>query len=417
MNWEQILKGLREQRKALLDGIKTVATQADLDKTELEIRKLDFEIKEAEANLQEEQRAAQSQRTEAVNNPTSTDHETRAFNPMARANFQQEQRSDDEDPFDSVEYRNAFKNYVLSGTPIPAQFTEKRTLTTVSDIGAVIPTTIMNRVIEEAQAVGMILSRVTQTNYQGGVKIPISEIRPVAVWVSESTPSADQKMDLEASVSFSYHLLECRIGLSLVSATVSLVIFENTVVNNLKTAMIKALETAIISASGEGSPLGIIETSVPEDRIIILSTDDISTIPGWANVEAALPLAYEAEAVYLMAKSTWEKYINGAVDKNGQRLGFTGIDGKIKRFLNGREVVLVDYLPSFDAADEDDIFAVLVNLKEYLLNSNLAMTYKKYFDEDTNKWVHKSLLIADGKMADKNGLVLIKKGLPEEEEL
>jgi excinuclease ABC subunit A len=45
-----------------------------------------------------------------------------------------------------------------------------------------------------------------------------------------------------------------------------------------------------------------------------------------------------------MAKSTWEKYINGATDANGQKLGMTGIDTKLKRYLNGREVVLVDYI-------------------------------------------------------------------------
>ena len=42
---------------------------------------------------------------------------------------------------------------------------------------------------------------------------------------------------------------------------------------------------------------------------------------------------------------------------------------------------------------------MLVDLSQYMLNSNLAMYYKKYFNEDTNKWVHKSLMIADGQMA------------------
>ena len=27
------------------------------------------------------------------------------------------------------------------------------------------------------------------------------------------------------------------------------------------------------------------------------------------------------------------------------------------------------------------------------------MYYRKYFDEDKNKWIHKALMIADGKMA------------------
>ena len=45
------------------------------------------------------------------------------------------------------------------------------------------------------------------------------------------------------------------------------------------------------------------------------------------------------------------------------------------------------------------MFGALVNLEQYLLNTNLAMYYKKYFDEDKNKWIHKCLMIADGKMA------------------
>ena len=53
--------------------------------------------------------------------------------------------------------------------------------------------------------------------------------------------------------------------------------------------------------------------------------------------------------------------------------------------------------------------------------------YKKYFDEDKNKWIHKALTIADGKMAigtiEKNGstklvgakgLLYIKKGTASE---
>ncbi|MDF2546139.1 MAG: phage major capsid protein family [Anaerosolibacter sp.] len=415
MNCEQILKDLREKRKAALEGIKTAATQAELDKAELDIRKLDFEIKEAEAQLEEEKRAAESARTDAINNGQRMDPEQRNFNPIAGAHFQQQQqqRSGEEDPYDTMEYRMAFRNYVVNGTPIPANLCEKRadSLTVVADTGAVIPTTIMNRVIEEAQATGMILSRITQTNYQGGVKIPISEIRPTATWINETVVSDEQKMSMEASVEFSYYLLECKVGLSLLSSAVSLPVFENTIVNNIKTAMIKAIEVAVISGEGVASPKGIIKTAIPGERQINLTSDEINTIPGWAKVEAAMPLAYEAEAIYLMAKATWEKYINGAVDANGQRLGFTGIDGKLKRFLNGREVILVDYLPSFDAAADGDVFAALVNLKEYLLNSNLAMTYKKYFDEDKNKWVHKSLLIADGKMADSNGLVLVKKDI------
>lgn len=75
------------------------------------------------------------------------------------------------------------------------------------------------------------------------------------------------------------------------------------------------------------------------------------------------------------------------------------LNEKGQKILNGREVLTVDKFKSFDAATNGEIFGAVVNLSEYLLNSNLAMYYKKYFNEDKNKWIHKCLMIADGQMA------------------
>jgi len=56
-------------------------------------------------------------------------------------------------------------------------------------------------------------------------------------------------------------------------------------------------------------------------------------------------------------------------------------------------------LPGYDNASDGEIFGALINLEDYILNSNLAMYYKKYWSEDKNKWIHKALMIADGQMA------------------
>ena len=63
---------------------------------------------------------------------------------------------------------------------------------------------------------------------------------------------------------------------------------------------------------------------------------------------------------------------------------------------------------------------MVVDLSQYMLNSNLAMYFKKYFNEDTNKWIYKTLMIVDGKMTAGNdstgklvgakGLLYLKKG-------
>lgn len=420
MDWKQILKDLREKRAALMTRIDQATTTQELDSIEVDLRKNDIKIKEAEDKVAEieaqEGAGNQEPQVQEPEGRKATVQPSGGFNPVAVYGMCNEPQTRDtsqvEDVYSTIEYRQAFKEFVVNGTPIPDKFIQKRanSLTTVADIGAVIPTNIMDKVVEEAKATGMILPRVFQTNFQAGIEIPISEIKPVATWVAdENTTSDEQKVNMDKKISFSYHLLECKVALGLLSATVSLPVFEATIVKSIKQAMIIALETAIIKGSGTGQPLGVISENVKDDKIIKLDQASIKTVEGWASVEAAMPLAYEANGIYLMAKSTWEKYINGATDKNGQRIGFTAYGDKLKRMLNGREVELVDYLPGFDLAKNDDVFAVLVDLNEYLLNSNLAMTYKKYYDDDKNKWVHKSLLIADGKMCDKNGLILVKK--------
>lgn len=347
------------------------------------------------------------------------------FNPVStfsqNSNF--ENRSD-EDIYDSLEYRNAFKNYVVNGTPIPEKFkSEERSaeLTTVGDVGAVIPTTILNKVIEDLTVEGKILGRITQTSYQGGISIPISDIAPEATWLGdENTTSDEQKAKMDAKLSFGYHVLEAKVAIGLLTATVSLSVFEATVVKQLKKAMIKAIETAIVKGEGSGKPLGFLNTEIPEENKLVVRPDEIGTVNKWAEIEGEIDEEVEDNLIYMMSKATWEKYLNGMTDKNGQKIGLGKINEKGQKILNGREVLTSNKFPSFDKAQDGEVFAALVDLGQYLLNSNLAMYYKKYFNEDTNKWVHKSLMIADGKMCigkTKEGkivgaqsLMLLKKG-------
>lgn len=328
------------------------------------------------------------------------------FNPIGSFNIGQAENKEnrnDEDIHSTLEYRDAFKNYIVSGTPIPEKFTkvEERAdlITTVGDIGAVIPTTIMNKVIEDMTVEGKILARITQTTFQGGLAIPISDINPEATWLQdESVVSEEQKAKMDAKITFGYHVLEAKIALGLLSATVALPIFESTLVKQLKKAMIKAIETAIVKGTGIAQPKGFITYELPETQIVTMTADEISTVAAWAEVESVIPEEVEDTVIHMMAKSTWEKYLNGMTDKNGQRIGLGRINEKGQRILNGKEVMLTDKLPGFDAAKSGDIFAVEVDLSQYLLNSNLAMYYKKYFNEDKNKWIHKCLMIADGQM-------------------
>lgn len=412
MNYLQMLQEAREKRATLCTSIRSAVKAEELDKIELELRKLDLEIKDLEEKVAEEEAA---KRSVGDNNPQG------GFNPIATyRNVPQnpERRSPEEDIFGTMEYRQAFRNYVVNGTPIPEEFrsVEQRAdaLTVVGDVGAVIPTTIMNKVIEDLTVEGKIINRITQTTFQGGVQIPISDINPTATWLaSEEEVSDEQKAEMKASVKFSYHVLEAKVAIGLLTSTVTLGVFESTVVKQLKKAMIKAIETAVISGTGSGQPKGLTKYTLPEDQVIEFTDKEIGTVKGWARAEAAIPEAYEDSEIYLMNKQTWEMYLNGMTDTTGQKIGLGKINEKGQKILNGREVLTTDKLPGFDNALEGDIFGALVNLEDYILNSNLAMYYKKYFNEDKNKWIHKALMIADGQMAigEVNSTLIGAKGL------
>ncbi|WP_277669050.1 phage major capsid protein [Caproiciproducens galactitolivorans] len=310
------------------------------------------------------------------------------------------------DKYGTMEYRRAFMAYALRGTPIPAEF-RADAITATTDVGAVIPTTTLNTIIDKLEATGMILTLVTRTAYKGGLAIPNSSVKPTATWVTEGTTSDKQKKTT-GSVTFTYYKLRCAVAVSLEVDTMALSAFESTLINNVVEAMTKALEQAIVSGDGIGKPKGILAETPADGQ----SIDSVA--PSYADLiaaEAALPQAYENGAVWCMSKKTFMQYY-GLTDETGQPIGRVnyGIVGKPERSLLGRPVVVCDYVTSYASTLEvGTIFGFLFNFKDYVLNTNYTMGIKKYEDNETDDLVTKAIMLVDGKVVDKNSLVVIKK--------
>lgn len=335
------------------------------------------------------------------------------FSPLGAMKAKPAEAADDEEAAE-LAYRKAFKSYVLERKPIPTEIIQKASATSyTTDIGAVIPTTIMNRIVEKLDASGMIWSRVTKTNYKGGVQIPASNAKPVATWQTEGTVADKQKKTVskDDAIIFQFYKLQVRIAVTLEAATTTLPVFEQAIINNAVEAILIACEKAIVNGTGSGQPKGILKETIPPERIATATADTVKTYAFWTEVESKVPLAYSAKGAYLMSKLTWDKYILGMVDQNGQPVARVtyGLANHPEYRLLGREVILNDYTKDFDAASADDVFACIVDLSEYLWNSNLQMTTRRYFDEETDEEITKITLIADGKMMDTNGLVFVKK--------
>lgn len=311
-----------------------------------------------------------------------------------------------DDILNSIDYRKAFMNNVLTGAPIPQEFKNENTQTT--DLGILIPTVILEKIISKIEASGMILPLVTKTSFKGGVSIPTSSVKPVASWVGQGQGSTKQKKAIDGSITFAYHKLRCAVSVSLEVDLMALPVFESTLIKNISEAMVIALEKSIINGTGANQPKGILTEIPNEGQALKADSLDYKIL---IDAEAALPLEYEEKAVYCMTKKTFMSYV-GMVDSNGQPIARVsyGINGKPERHLLGRKVVLCNYLDSYsETLAANKVFAFLFDFSDYDLNTNYNMTVKRYEDNETDDQITKAILIADGKVIVKDSLVTIAK--------
>ena len=395
MNIEKRLQEI-ETRKGEIRTLLESGDEVDLENINEELRALDTEEKGLRARLE----VAKGIQTGTVSarsvESTLKPAETRTV-----------------DPHDTVEYRHAFMEYVTRGKKNDVLEFRADETTQLSDIGAVIPTTILNRIVERMRETGRIWNRVTKTAIQGGVQIPVSTAKPKATWVAAGSMADKQKKVVTGNISFSYHKLQVRVAVELVAATVALPVFEATIADNIAEAMVAALDEAILVGTGTGQPLGIVNhTNIPAEQIVEVGAADFGKYETWTELLGKVPRSYRSGVAIIMNDADWNKYIVGMVDSAGQPIARVnyGLNGTIEERLLGREVIAIEeYLPSIDAAEEGDVVAILVRLEDYMVNSNMGITYRRYFDENTDEWISKATMIADGKLADPNGGVLVKK--------
>ena len=393
------IKRTKEMIQASEDAneVRSLGETLDAFKSELEELEAKLEEVEAEEDVVEE-----------------VVEEERSFNPLAtygQNGGTPEMRNIDKN--DTMEYREAFMNFVCRGVAMPMEMR-----TTTADAGAVIPTSIMNEIVQNLESYGEVYSRVRKLNVQGGVEIPILSIKPTATWISANTGTSEsekQKLDAKTSVSFNYYGLECKISQTLLVNVTTIDAFQALFVTLATEAIIKAIEIAIIAGTGNGQMLGIaVDTRVPSGNKVTMAPSEFATWEGWKKkVFGKMKKAYR-NGCFIMAQGTFDGYVDGMVDKNGQPIGRVnyGIaDGEVYRF-GGKEVLTVedDVIANFDDASNGDVVGIFVNLKDYAINSNMELKVVKWEDHDTNEIKNKAILICDGKLVDANGVIVIKKG-------
>lgn len=409
----KLLVRKKEELQQALDKNANATTVEEVRAVGETLLKLKDEIAELEKELGNEEEPKE----EAPNTEEPTVGEERGLNPMAT--FRTAQITNTEtDPYATKEYRMAFKNYVQRGIDnFPAIEKRADEFTVSSEIGKVIPNTILNefirQVVEEKH--GQIFAKVRKLSVKGGVEIPVSDLSAAATWIGEVSVSETKKAgEINASITFAYHTLELRISETLLASIVSLDMFESEIVKLLVAAFAKELDRVILEGTGSGQPLGILKDS-RVTNVVELTAEEFNDWAAWRKkLFAKIPLAKRGSGEFLMTAATWESEILTLQDSNGNpiaKIAADVADGELNGRFFGRNVTLVEpnVIKDFDTAVAGDVVGIFWTPNDYIVNTNLQLAYKRYFNDDTNKWVNKGIVICDGKIADAKGCYIIKK--------
>lgn len=390
--YENEEKELRQQIKDSTD----INEVRSLGETLEKVRKELDEAKDKLAELDEDDEGGEGQNNGQGGQPAD---EGRSANPMKefreKGTYSQAKKPEqDDDKTNSQEYRSAFMAYVMRGTPIPAQVREN-TLTT--DAISVIPTVVVNKIIEKMDEVGHIINLVTRTSYAAGVEIPTSATKPVATWVSEGAGSDRQKKPT-GKITFTYFKLRCEVSVSMEVHTMALSAFEAKLAENVANAMVKAIEAAIINGSGVGQPKGILAETPNEGQSVDAAAG--ITYVKLCEAEAAVPAEYETSAKWCMTKKNFMAVV-GMVDSEGHPIARVnyGVAGKPERTILGREVVITENAPAGKA--------FIYDFADYILNTIYDLGIQRKQDWDTEDMLTKAVMSVDGKSTNNDSLVVM----------
>ena len=335
-----------------------------------------------------------------------------------------------ENPLESRAYREAFMAYVQRGVSMPAEYSaasmaaasQVRTGAAAvdsTDVGPAVPITVMREVINTVRKrYGNLYAKVRKLNVQGGVQFPVGELQATFKWITEKTVSPDQQAGTLGKVSFGYHVAEIRVAQTFLASIITLEDFEAAIEEIIAVAYLQAMDKGIVAGTGDGQMLGILNDA-RVTNVVQMNATDLSSWTAWRkNFFSKLPLGYRA-GEFIFPLSTVESYLETMQDSNGnpifrQATGIEVNDGDAQdpngRFF-GRAISLVepDILPDFDDASNGDVIGIYWQPQEYAINENFGFTMRRYFDEETNKWINKALVVVDGKVLNPTGYVLIKK--------
>lgn len=346
------IKGLKEQREDLLSEMKELIGKAEeeqralSEEEESQFNELDKKIKSIDATLSAHERAMEIEKRK-------TEKEDEGSNEL------------------TVEER-AFVSYIR-GTAISERSDSNLTL---SGNGALIPTSIVNKIIEKVVDICPIYAMSDKYSVGGTIQIPYYDESAGKIEMAY----ADEFSELE-SKSGSYKSIELKGFLAGALTKVSKSLINNSdfnvlnkVIEHMALAISKFIERECLIGT-DGKATGLLKGTT---QIVTSASATKITADELIDVQEKVPDVYQSEAVWIMNKKT-RTSIRKLKDNDGNYLLNRDLSAKWGYTLLGKDVFCSDNMPEMEAGKDAIVYGDMSGLSVKVSeNPSVEVLREKY---------------------------------------
>ena len=239
----------------------------------------------------------------------------------------------------SLEEEKAFENYIRGVVT-----NERATNMTLTDNGAVIPTTIANRIIRKVYDISPILQRSTKYNVKGTLELPYYDESTQAITVAFATEFQDLESNIGKldSITLTGYLAG---ALSLISRSLinnSQFDIVGFVVDVMAYDISRFIEDTLLN--GKGSVTGLSNLT----NVKIAADDTEVTADELILAQGQVKDVYQANAIWIMSPATRDA-IRSLKDEMGRYLLQDDISLPFGKSLLGKAIYVSDNMPDMSA--------------------------------------------------------------------
>jgi len=296
----------------------------------------------------------------------------------------------------STEYRDAFLKKLQKRD---LSDIEKRAMTTaVNSVGAAVPETTQNRILEVVNQYAPLLAEVELLRVPDGVKIPVEDVVADAKKHAEGATITADGDTLKFVDLFGFEITKL-LTISKSVQKMSIPAFENWLATNLGKSLAKKITSLIISGSGIGEATGIDSIAWNVDNSLEVALSSNLTSKNVNDLISLLPGGYDSGAKFLMSKKTLFQDFMPLQDTAKNRLV---VSEGANYFIQGYPVLLDDRIAIHEA--------FLGNFREgYKANMPEDVNVTSAFDLKTNSFDYLGAGMFDGKPAIARAFTKLRK--------